>query len=193
MYTYKDLKLFKEKREGGGIWIHGHSPGKTIGVDVLDTKGCIAVSNDALKEMSGFLRPNGTPIAVVKKIQYLNPESQNELAKEMRNFLNSWRQSWESINTKKYMSFYAPTFVNSDGMGYQAFKQHKEKTNKTKKFIRVKTENIAILVPPEQEGKIAIIRFVQKYNSNNFKSDSKKIFYVKKGQAGWQIIGESSY
>jgi hypothetical protein len=78
-------------------------------------------------------------------------------------------------------------------MGYQAFKQQKEKVNKGKKFIRVKTENIAILIPQEYGGKIAIVRFLQRYHSNNFNSDSKKIFYLKKGQTGWQIIGESSY
>lgn len=191
--NYPNFLDHKEGKKGGGIWIHGHSIGKTIGVDVLDTKGCIAVSNDALKEMSGFLMPNGTPIAIVNKLQYAKLETQNALSKELRNFLNSWRQSWESINTKKYMSFYASDFVNSDGMGYQAFKQHKEKTNKSKKFIRVKMDNMAILAPPEYSGKIALVRFVQKYNSNNFKSDSKKIFYLKKDSSGWHIIGESTY
>ena len=99
--NYPNFLDRKERKEGGGIWIHGHSPGKTIGVDVVDTQGCIAVSNDALKEMSGFLKPNGTPIAIVNKLQLTKLESQKESAKELNNFLNSWRQSWESINTKK--------------------------------------------------------------------------------------------
>jgi murein L,D-transpeptidase YafK len=164
-----------------------------LGADVPDTKGCIVVSNDALKEMSGYLKSNGTPIAIVNKLQYTNLESQKELAKDLRNFINSWRLSWESINTKKYMSFYSPAFVNSEGMSFNAFKHHKEKTNKSKKFIRVKVENLAILMPPEYGGNVAVARFQQRYTSNNFKTDSKKIFYLKKGQAGWQIIGESSY
>lgn len=191
--NYPNFLDRKERKEGGGIWIHGHSANKTIGIDVLDTKGCIAVSNDALKEMSTFLQPNGTPIAIINKLQYVNQEHQNDLSKELSNFLNSWRQSWESINTKKYLSFYSSAFVNSEGMSYNTFTQHKEKTNKSKKFIRVKIENLAILVPPEHGGKVAVVRFHQRYNSNNFKSDSKKIFYLKKGQDGWQIIGESMY
>jgi murein L,D-transpeptidase YafK len=183
----------REGKKGGGIWIHGHSTGKTIGTDIPDTKGCIAVSNDVLKEMNGFLKPNGTPIAIVNKLQFSKIENQAELSKDVMNFLNAWRHAWESIHTKKFMSFYAPEFVNSDGMGYQAFKRQKEKVNKGKKFIRVKAENIAILIPQEYGGKIAIVRFLQRYNSNNFNSDSKKIFYLKKGQTGWQIIGESLY
>ena len=82
-------------------------------------------------------------------------------------------------------------FVNSDGMNYQAFKRQKEKVNRGKKFIRVKIENPAILLPQEKDGQIAVVRFTQRYNSNNFQSDSRKLFYLKKGQAGWQIIGES--
>lgn len=183
----------REGKQGGGIWIHGHSAGKTIGKDIPDTKGCIAISNDALKEMSGFLKPNGTPIAIVDKLLFSKRENQAGLSKEVMNFLNAWRLGWESINTKKFMSFYAPDFVNSEGMGYQAFKQQKEKVNRGKKFIHVKAENIAILMPQKYGGKIAIVRFLQRYQSNNFKSDSRKILYLKKGQTGWQIIGESLY
>jgi len=128
--NYPNFLDRKERKEGGGIWIHGHSINKTMGVDVLDTKGCIAVSNDVLKEMNEFIQPNGTPIAIVNTLKYVSRENQNELSKELRNFMNSWRQSWESINTKKYLSFYSSVFVNSEGMGYNAFKRHKEITNK---------------------------------------------------------------
>ena len=191
--NYPNFLDRKERKDGGGIWLHGHRAGKIVGADIPDTKGCIVVSNDALREMSGFLKSNGTPIAIVSKLQFTSLESQKELAKELRNFINSWRLSWESINTKKYLSCYSPAFVNSEGINFTAFKHHKEKTNKSKKFIRVKVENLAILMPPEYGGNVAVARFQQRYNSNNFKSDSKKIFYLKKGQAGWQIIGESSY
>jgi murein L,D-transpeptidase YafK len=190
---YPNFLDHKEGKKGGGIWIHGHSADKKIGIDIPDTKGCIAVSNDVLKEMSGFLKPNGTPIAIVNKLQFVKQEYQAAVSKDLRDFLDAWRQGWESINTQKFMSFYAPEFKNSEGMGYHAFKQQKENVNRGKKFIRVKTENIAILIPQEYGGKIAIVRFLQGYDSNNFKSDSKKIFYLKKGQTGWQIIGESSY
>lgn len=191
--NYPNFLDRKERKDGGGIWLHGHSAGKVLGADVPDTKGCIVVSNDALKEMSGYLKSNGTPIAIVNKLQFTNLEARKELAKELRSFINSWRLSWQSINTKKYMSFYSPAFVNSEGMSFNSFKLHKEKTNKSKRFIRVKVENLAILMPPEYGGNVAVARFQQRYTSNNFKSDSKKIFYLKKGQAGWQIIGESSF
>ena len=89
------------------------------------------------------------------------------------------------------MDHYAPDFVNSDGMNYQAYKRQKERVNVGKKFIDVKVEHPAILLLQEKSGEIAVIRFVQRYRSSNFQSDTRKLFYLKKGQSGWQIFGES--
>lgn len=191
--NYPNFLDRREGKKGGGIWLHGHSPSKVFGSDVVDTKGCIVVSNEALKELSTFLKPSGTPIVIVKRLQFVKQEDYGERSKELRNFLNSWKQSWESINTKKYLSYYSPHFINSEGMNFNAFKKHKEKTNKTKKFIQVKIENLAIFMSPEHGENVAVARFLQRYNSNNFKSDTNKIFYLQKGQSGWHIIGESSY
>lgn len=191
--NYPNFLDRKERKGGGGIWLHGHSVGKNIGADIPDTRGCIVVTNDTLKELNEILKPNGVPVAIVNRLAYVKTEKQKVLSDEIINFMKGWKQAWESLDTKKYMSFYSPDFVNSDGMSYTSFRQHKEKVNKSKKFIRVSVENPSILLPPEQDGNIAIVRFVQRYVSNNFKSDSKKIFYLKKGQSGWQIIGESLY
>ncbi|MCX5818453.1 MAG: hypothetical protein NT047_00845, partial [Deltaproteobacteria bacterium] len=67
------------------------------------------------------------------------------------------------------------------------------RVNSGKKFIRVQVEQIAIVFPQEREGEMATVRFVQKYRSNNFESHSKKLFYLKKGQEGWTIFGESAF
>jgi murein L,D-transpeptidase YafK len=191
--NYPNFTDRREGRDGAGIWLHGHSAGKSLGDQIVNTKGCIVVSNDALKEMSQYLKPRGTAIAVVNKLSYTKAAPQEALSKELRGFIESWRRAWESRDVRKYMSHYAPEFVSADGMGYQAFKKHKERVNSGKKFIRVTTEDLMILLPQEREGKVAIARFIQKYQSSNFKTESNKILYLKKGQGGWQIIGESSF
>jgi len=76
---------------------------------------------------------------------------------------------------------------------YKSYKNQKEKVNRGKKYIHVKTDQMAVVIPQESEGKTAVVRFVQRYQSSNFNSDSKKIFYLSKGQKGWQIIGESTF
>ena len=78
-------------------------------------------------------------------------------------------------------------------MRYEAFRRHKERVNSSKKFIRVAMDQMAVIFPQEREGQIAVVRFIQKYRSNNFESNSKKLFYLKKGRGGWTIFGESAF
>ncbi len=192
--NYPNFLDRKDRKNGTGIWLHGHSNGKNIGQeDLQNTKGCIVVSNEDLKELAGWLKPSGTPITVVGKLNLASIGEQNRTSMEIMKFLEGWRQAWESGNTKKYIGYFAKEFISSEGMGYEAFRRQKEKVNSSKKFIRVKMEDLAILLPPEQNGQIAVVRFVQKYRSNNFDSDSNKLFYLKNGPTGWHIIGESVF
>ncbi|MDO9230738.1 MAG: L,D-transpeptidase family protein [Syntrophales bacterium] len=190
--NYPNFLDRRARKDGTGIWLHGHTPGKNLGEqDLQSTSGCIAVSNDVLKELTGMLKVSGAPVVVVNRLRLAKVSSQQQLSEEVIAFMKSWGKAWESGKTEPFMSHYASDFINGDGMNYQAFKRQKEKVNRGKKFIRVKIENPAILLPQEKGGQIAVVRFTQRYHSNNFQSDSRKLFYLKKGQAGWQIIGES--
>jgi hypothetical protein len=62
-------------------------------------------------------------------------------------------------------------------MGYAAFKKYKERVNSGKKQIRVEIKDLAILLPPEYEGKVAVARFDQHCTSSNFRDDCKKLQY----------------
>lgn len=192
--NYPNFLDRKERKDGGGIWIHGHVPGKVIGVgDLVNTKGCIAVSNDSIRELKNLLNPNGDSVSIVDKVTFVKDSSRKESLQEIRNFMDAWRQAWESGDTGKYLRYYSKDFINSDGMDFAAFRRHKERVNSGKKFIRVNVEQVAIIFPQEREGGTAVVRFVQKYHSNNFDSHSKKLFYLKKGQEGWTIFGESAF
>ncbi|MCX5816152.1 MAG: L,D-transpeptidase family protein [Proteobacteria bacterium] len=191
--NYPNFLARKEGRQGNGIWLHGHDSEKNIGKDIVNTKGCIVVDNKALEEISKLIKPRGTPIIVVSRIQTSDKTNQDIFSKEITTFLNSWKQSWESLNTKKFLSLYSHDFISGEGMSFAAFKQQKERVNKYKKFIKVSIEEPAVFMPPEYGGKVAVVRFHQKYNSDNFKTESSKIFYLKKEQQKWQIIGESMF
>lgn len=190
--NYPNFMDRKARKDGMGIWLHGHSPAKSLGAQELqNTSGCIAVGNDVIKELSELLKASGTPIVIVNRLELTKLTRQRQLAEELGTFMKSWGKAWESGNTNKFMGYYTSDFINSDGMNYQSFKRQKEKVNRGKKFIRVTAENLAILLPQEKGGQIAVVRFTQRYRSSNFTSDSRKLFYLKKGEAGWRIIGES--
>lgn len=184
----------KDSKNGTGIWIHGHASGKTIGTgDLVNTKGCIAVSNDVIRELKGLLKPSGTHVSIVDKIHFVKDSSRKESLQGIRSFMEDWRKDWESRDMGKFLSHYAKDFVNSEGMNLEAYKRQKERVNQGKKFIRVKTDQMAVVLLQEREGQVAVVRFVQRYRSNNFDSDSGKLFYLKKGQKGWAIFGESVF
>ena len=67
--NYPNFLDRKDSKNGTGIWIHGHVPGKVIGAgDLVNTKGCIAVSNDHVRELKGLLKPSGTPVSIVDTV-----------------------------------------------------------------------------------------------------------------------------
>jgi murein L,D-transpeptidase YafK len=190
--NYPNFLDRKARKDGNGIWLHGHTPTKSLGdKELQNTSGCIVVNNDALKELSELLKASGTPIVIVNRLELAKLSRQQQLAGELGTFMKSWGKAWESGNTNKFMSYYASDFINSDGMNYQSFKRQKEKVNRGKKFIRVAVENPAMLLLQEKGGQVAVVRFTQRYRSSNFTSDARKLFYLKKGEAGWRIIGES--
>ena len=181
-----------DKKQGGGIWLHGHNEAQSPGEDLTNTKGCIVVSNSDLQEMGAYLNPRGNPIVVVNKLRFSARQYQKELSRELTSLVNSWKQAWESLDTQKYLSFYSQDFRRG-GMGYSGFKKYKERVNRGKKQIRVEVEDLAILLPPEYEGKVAVARFDQHYTSSNFRDDCKKLQYWRKGLGGWQIISENVF
>jgi murein L,D-transpeptidase YafK len=186
--NYPNFLDRKDSKDGAGIWIHGHAPGKVIGTgDLMNTKGCLAVANDNVKELKTLLKPSGTPVSIVDTVTFVKESSRKESLQEIRNFMDAWQKAWESGDTGKYLSHYSKDFINSEGMRFEAFKRHKERVNSGKKFIRVAMDQMAIIMPQEREGQVAVVR------SNNFEADSKKLFYLKKGQKGWTIFGESAF
>jgi murein L,D-transpeptidase YafK len=192
--NYPNFLDRKVRKNGGGIWIHGHVPGKVVGLgDLVNTKGCIAVSNEIIRELKNLLLPSGASVSIVDKMTFVKDSSRKESLQEIANFMEGWRQAWESGDTGKYLHYFSKDFISSEGMDFAAFKSHKERVNSGKKFIRVKVEQMAIIFPQEKDAEIAIVRFGQKYSSNNFDSNSKKLFYLKKGREGWTIIGESAF
>ncbi len=188
--SYPNLLDRKNGKQGNGIWLHGHDNKKNLN-DLLNTKGCIVVTNDVIKELSAIIVPQSTPIAIVDTLKFVPQKDQRAAGEEIKGFVSSWRHAWESINTKKYLSFYSSDFINNEGMNYDAFRNYKEKVNSNKKSILIKVERTAILLPQDHENKLAVVRFDQRYQSNNYKSDSRKLLYLKKSNHGWQIIGES--
>jgi murein L,D-transpeptidase YafK len=101
--------------------------------------------------------------------------------------------AWESRDPQKYLSFYSLDFISNDGKNYSKFKEYKYRVNRSKRFIQLQIEQKSILLSQKDGGQIAIVRMDQDYRSDNFKSYSRKILYLKEKQGKWEIIGEVTF
>jgi len=187
--NYPNFLDQKEGKKGSGIWLHGYS-------DRVErppfSEGCVVVKDEVLKELIGLIRIGDTPLVIVDAIRYNSAEDQRGLLQSLSHFLKDWKTAWESRDTANYLSFYSRDFVSSDGKGYQKFKEHKYRVNQSKKFIHLQMEQKSFLLSQKDGGHIAVVRMNQDYRSDNFKSYSRKILYLKEKQGKWEIIGEAT-
>ena len=190
--NYPSLFDYKQGKKGNGIWLHGHPRNQKLGQDKTSTKGCVVVDNKDFKELSTKIKVGRTPIIITEKISAVKIAQGKQTAQELTDFIGAWRRAWESKDIKKYLSFYSQNFINNDGMNYKTFKSHKEKVNKSKRYIHVDVSDLSIF-SVGQPNSFAVARFNQKYRSDNFAVDATKLFYLQKGTGGWKIAGESAY
>jgi len=185
--NYPNFLDQKEGKKGSGIWLHGYS-------DRVErppfSEGCVVVKDEVFKELKGFIKIGDTPLVIVDAIQYQPREDQQRLSQTLSQFLKGWETAWESRDPQKYLDFYSRNFVSSDGKSYSKFKEYKYRVNRSKRFIEVQIERKSIILSQKDRGEIAILRIDQDYRSDNFKSFSRKILYLKENQGQWEIIGE---
>jgi murein L,D-transpeptidase YafK len=187
--NYPNFLDQKEGKKGSGIWLHGFPDHMERPVF---SEGCVVIKDEFLKELVSFIKIGETPLVIVDTIQYQPQENQQRLRQTLSHFLEEWKRAWESLDTEKYLSFYSRDFVNGEGMNYQRFKEHKKRVNRSKKFIKLQIENKAILLSQKEGGQIAVVRLNQDYSSDNFKSYTRKILYLKEEQGKWTILGDIS-
>ncbi|HMK36876.1 MAG TPA: L,D-transpeptidase family protein [Desulfomonilaceae bacterium] len=168
-----DYPNFVDRRRGkngDGIWLHGRDKplaGKP------DSNGCVALENQELLKVSRFIRLQSTPIIVVDKMLMAPRSVIMQQERELRDFIESWRQTWESRNVDAYMSHYSPNF-QSCWLDFKGWKEKKRKLSKRYGNIRVKLGNVYLY---RQNGLITAI-FMQGYSSDGFHSAGIKILYV---------------
>lgn len=187
--NYPDFLDKKEGKTGDGVWLHGHDPQKRLD-EVQSTKGCVVMDNDSLRELSTAIKLGTTPIVIVDRLAFRSADNQKRVAQDITTFISGWQKAWEGVDMKKFLQFYSRDFKAADGTDLETFGQRKEQVSKGKKFIQVRLDRKVIMLSQKDQGDIAVVRFRQVYRSNNFNGVSIKSLYLKKGQKGWQIIGE---
>jgi len=99
----------KQEKNGNEVRLHGYDADKIQGKNIPSAEDSIVVENKVLKEIAPLLKINGTPIIIVNRMEAAGKVEPEASSKELADFLDTWRKSWESKDTREYLSFYSPT------------------------------------------------------------------------------------
>lgn len=98
-----------------------------------------------------------------------------KLAPKIDQFVNEWKESWESGNVQKYMEHYANNASQGNVRGKQAIAKSKERNWKRNKPKNIKIENMKVKLTPEGIQ----VTFKQTYTaSGNYKDVGEKTLYI---------------
>ncbi|MCX7705501.1 MAG: L,D-transpeptidase family protein [bacterium] len=169
-------------KDGSGIWLHG----TPIERPPYNSEGCVVVNDSDFQKISQFIEPGRTYIHIVKQTKDMRLTEVDQVWET----LQQWKKSWENLETEKYLSFYGENF-RSDGKDKKTWAEYKKRVNKDKRFVKVELKNPVIVPYGNTEfGYVFLLDTIQRYESNNLKSTTRKNLYLAKENGTYKIIGE---
>ena len=188
--NYPNVWDIRHKRTGYGIWLHG-TPSNTYTRPPRDSNGCVIVSNEDFRFISKYIKVQETPVILANQVEWISRQQWLSQRKDYQDFIEQWRQDWESRDADRYLSHYSRQYSGL-GNDYESWVEYKKRVNPSKRFIRVELSNTSIFLYPGDED-LMVVTFEQDYSSDNFKRKFLKRQYWKMEQDGkWRIIYEGS-
>ncbi|MBD3390876.1 MAG: L,D-transpeptidase family protein [Chitinivibrionales bacterium] len=191
-------------RTGQGIWIHGTSPDSTP----LQTRGCLELDNEDLRELSGILGVGiGTPIVIVNKRRLADPAAYPDYAllarrraavveryrrrqEEFVAFVDAWRRAWESMDMERYASFYDHESFRGQGQEWEEWRARKQRTFDAYTFVEVDVDRVVLT---DFSPSTAVVRFIQGYASDLLQVENGKKLSLVRTDGRWKIRREETF
>lgn len=173
-------------KTGHGIWLHG-TPLDTYSRPPRDSEGCVVLSNSDLQTVAHYLQLRRTPFVIADNINWVSTEQWQEQKEKFTSVFSTWLDDWQSLDSRRYIQHYSKTF-KAGKLDFSRWSSRKSRVNKSKKYIKVTTDDLSILKHPVDD--LMVVTFRQNYKSNNYSSVSYKRQYWKQEEGQWRIIFE---
>jgi len=201
--NYPNAEDQRAGRTGEGIWIHGTNPDSVP----VDTKGCLEMKNDALRELSTLLGGGiGTPIVIVNDTDLTDParipdypkcidrrrivlSEYRRMQEQFTLLLKSWKSAWETKNIAEYETFYDTAQFFGQGLHWDGWKERKLRTFDLYDTIAISVDRIFIA---DYSGEEVVVKFLQDYTTNLREIKNGKKLSFEKVNDFWKITGEST-
>ena len=178
------------QRTGYGIWLHG-TPSNTYARSPWASEGCFVVSNHDFKDIEKFIDvEKRTPVILSDTIDWISLTELKQRRSDYLAIVQQWRQDWESLHTESYLAHYSQHEFNFGSDAYGTWAQRKRDVNTGKTFVQVDMDIKSLFVYPGERD-MFVVKYHQRYLSNNFHGESDKEQYWQRDDSGhWKIIYE---
>ncbi|MBF0298441.1 MAG: L,D-transpeptidase family protein [Oligoflexia bacterium] len=186
---YPNIIDKKDGKTGGGIWLHSTNDESRL-LKGLDSKGCVVLANQNLKELSRYIELNATQVIIVQDLLFLRKETWEKNREEITARINGWIKAWNDKEFNRYISYYHNEYHDSQKGNLRSFKNYKMSVFQKpgKPIIKIKEMSIAIF------DRYAVVQFEQYYKSNIIDDTGRKLLYLKKDENyDWKIVSELFY
>ncbi len=176
-------------RNGHGIWLHG-TPKDTYSRPPRASDGCVVLANDDLEALSRRLQFGTTPVIISGGVDWVAESDLSRVRSSLEETFEAWRRDWESRDTDRYLGHYSASF-SSGSMNLSRWADQKRAVNAGKTWVKVKMGEVSMFLYPGAEP-LAVVTFVQDYQSNNLGNVMRKRqYWLREGDA-WKIAYEGA-
>lgn len=186
--NYPNLMDIFDGKGGNGIWLHSTDDDSRISKG-LDSRGCVVVKQDDIKDISQFIELKHTPIIVVQDLYHLPLEIWEKNREELRKTIDTWMKAWQEKDFKTYISLYDPKkFRDRRHKNFFGYKAYKNAVFSRKDKPEIKFNFLSILFSKDY----AKVQIEQNYKSDIINDTGKKTLYLKKDtHYDWKIVAET--
>lgn len=185
--NYPNFMDERAKKGGGGIWLHSTDNDDRIQKG-LDSRGCVVVQNQDLKDISEFIELHKTPIIVVQDVLFLSKATWERNRKDLNDAVQKWATAWQKKDFAAYInSYHKELFYDKKHGGYNGYERYKKAVFSRADTPVIKLDFISILANEQY----AVVTLQQEYHSPVINDTGKKTLYLKKdSNYDWKIVGE---
>lgn len=176
---------------------HDVASDTTVNVQLKQTKPVQALAESVVEEavaektLAVAKAPAEEELVIAPSVQ---PEiSLQPLESEVLDAVEAWRAAWSAQSLTDYFAAYADDFEVPDRFkSMQEWQSYKRRVIGSKSYIDVEISDIRVVL--EQGGKLATVKFFQKFRSNNYKDITRKRVYLARADehSPWKILIEES-
>jgi murein L,D-transpeptidase YafK len=152
------------------------------------TDGCIVLTNDDLAKVSKYVDVAHTPVVIVDKLEWRDPERWEATRDEFLASFARWKADWESRDVERYFAHYAKDFRADRALA--SWKAQKRKVNAGKTWIKVGVNEMSLFAYPGAKDMI-VVDYEQDYRSNNLSNRTTKRQYWVRRDGSWRILHEA--